>query len=104
MATIFDFNCGGRLERERNLYQGGCHQSKIRRGVGLEKEDFALPPNSKSNMASWIKEQEIVMLAHTNKTSALQAKVRLLHLTHFPVPYVPVFCSYRILTSSVIYY
>ena len=42
-------------------------------------------------MASWIKDQEIVMLAHTNKTSALQAKVRLLHLTHFPVPYVPVF-------------
>ena len=28
MANIFDFNCGGRLKRERNLYQGGASSVK----------------------------------------------------------------------------
>ena len=37
MATIFDFNGSRRLRRERNLYQGGGCQSKIRRGVEVEK-------------------------------------------------------------------
>ena len=35
MAAIFDFNGSGRLGRERNLYQEGGWQSKIRGGVEM---------------------------------------------------------------------
>ena len=38
MAAIFDFNGNGRLGRERNLYQGGCRRSKVRRGVGVGED------------------------------------------------------------------
>ena len=34
-AAISDFNGRGKLERERNLFQGGERWSKIRRGVGV---------------------------------------------------------------------
>ena len=42
MTTNFDFNGSGRLERERNLYQGGGRWSKIRRGVGVGSEYYSL--------------------------------------------------------------
>ena len=46
MAAIFDFNGNGRLGRERNLYQGGCRRSKVRRGVGVgENKTPALQAN-----------------------------------------------------------
>ena len=94
--------------REKEICTKGASSVKNKERGRVGEGGFCPTPtvqsNSKSNMASWIKDQEIVLLAHTNKTSALQAKVRLLHLTHFPVSYVPVFCSYCILTSSVIYY
>ena len=35
MAAIFDFNGNTRLERKRNLYQGGGQWSNMRRGVGV---------------------------------------------------------------------
>ena len=43
MAAIFDFNGSGRLVRERNLYQGGSPQSKIRRGVGVGQWKITSP-------------------------------------------------------------
>ena len=43
MAVIFDFNGSGRLVRERNLYQGGSPQSKIRRGVGVGRWKITSP-------------------------------------------------------------
>ena len=84
MAAIFDFNGSGRLVRERNLYQGGSWQSKIRRGVGVgqwKSHLLALPPpptstvhsNSKSNMAGQINNYELIKLACCYKTPALQA-------------------------------
>ena len=71
MAAIFDFNGSGRLGKKTNLYQGGGG------GVSL----FALPPpptptvhsNCKSNMAGRINDRELIKLARTNKTPALQA-------------------------------
>ena len=47
MAAIFDFNGNGRLGRERNLYQGGCRRSKVRRGVGVGEDKT---PGLQANM------------------------------------------------------
>ena len=84
MAAIFDFNGSGRLVRERNLYQGGSWQSKIRRGVRVgqwKSHLLALPPpststvhsNSKSNMAGQINNYELIKLACCYKTPVLLA-------------------------------
>ena len=68
MTTIFDFNGSGRLGRERNLYQRGCRQSKIRRGVHS---------NSKSNMAGRMNDRELIKLARPDMTPSLQASLSL---------------------------
>ena len=81
MAVVFDFNNSGRLGREINLYQGGGWRSKIRRGMGMWWVLFALPlpptptvqSNFKSNMAGRINDRELITLARTNWTPALQA-------------------------------
>ena len=75
--------------REKEICTKGALSVKNKERGRVGEGGFCPTPtvqsNSKSSMASYIKDQEIVMLAHTNKTSALQAKV-ILHLTHFPVP------------------
>lgn len=47
IAAVFDFYNSGKLGRERNLYQGGCRRSKIRRGVGVGEDKM---PALQANM------------------------------------------------------
>ena len=66
----------------------GWGEKQIKRGMGSEwgSEDFALPPpphpstvhsNCKSNMDGRINDRELITLALTNKTPALQATLQM---------------------------
>ena len=82
MAAIFNFNGSGRLGRGINLYQGGRRGEERGGGRGVKNTRLFSPPppptptvhsNCKSNIAGLTNDRELLALAHTNKTPALQA-------------------------------
>ena len=112
VAIIFDFN-GIRLGREKFVLRGGgggSQQLKIRRGVGVGEwrvltsshSSPTIHSNSKSNMAGQINDHELIMLAHHNKTPALQANTTPTDLAQVSVTeYRKVYKRINILQSQV---